>query len=292
MTKTSGYKLGRKNNWRRWQWNRIAEILSCARRDALVLYLPAEEDLDRIVALQHGFRDSNLIAVDSSEHVVKTLRSQNRLAIHGRIEDVLFSWPRDWPLSVVIADFCQGFDRSARNFLVALVHADWDMTVSVNLLRGRENDKEQREVVAIHRDQMEQWNLSESERQDNVHKHRGLMFFNCYFNSMCGWRGWLAGERYVEGEEIRCDADFRERIFGGLHKATTYKARYDGAVQKFDSVVFTSHAMGSVPDERPPEQREDHGKNGLATDVLKDMSGNIRAIRAVRTRMMRQRSTA
>ena len=41
------YKFGRKNNWRRWAWNKAKDRLSVPVKDAVVLYLPSKQNIDQ-----------------------------------------------------------------------------------------------------------------------------------------------------------------------------------------------------------------------------------------------------
>ena len=73
------YKNGRKNNWRRTVFNQVSARVSA--RDAIVVYLPGPQDLDRQVLCEKGFSPNNLIAVDKDRNVVASLRSKNKVAI-------------------------------------------------------------------------------------------------------------------------------------------------------------------------------------------------------------------
>lgn len=107
--KIDGYKFGDKNNWRRWVWNRICERLTKPRRDAVVVYLPGKEDLDRKVAVERGFSPYNLIAVDRSPSVVSIMKAKGALCIEGNLIDVLQCFKNtNVRVDVVLADLCCG----------------------------------------------------------------------------------------------------------------------------------------------------------------------------------------
>lgn len=134
------YKFGQKNNWRRRSWNEIARRVK-NKRDAVVLYLPASEDLDRPVAVGKGFHPSNLIAVDTDIKVVDHLRKQGKLAIHDKLENVVAAWPEAPSIGVVFADFKCGFSQP----VIDLVGHIWKCrganpktVVATNMLRGRD----------------------------------------------------------------------------------------------------------------------------------------------------------
>ena len=102
------YDFSQKRHWRRTVWNGIRERLEKPVREALVLYLAAEQDEDREIALQKGFREENLIAVDRRLHVVDSLRAQRRLALHGDVIDVASNWNPAVEVDAVALDFCCG----------------------------------------------------------------------------------------------------------------------------------------------------------------------------------------
>ena len=140
----SKYKRGPKNNWRRWQWNRIVERLKVAKirpRDALVLYLAGKENLDMPEAVRRGFRPENMIAVDLEKDVVSHLRNQGITAICQPLHEVIRNWPKNDLIHVVVADFCSGFSRATAAFANSLLDSEGlalQVVIAVNLLRGRD----------------------------------------------------------------------------------------------------------------------------------------------------------
>lgn len=137
MLDATDYKNGQKNNWRRRAWNHIASL---ADKDAVVLYLPGERDLDRKEAVQRGFKDNNLIAVERDKSVAATLRKQGVNTINSDLLTVLQNWPNHTPIGVVIADLQCGFDPAVFDLVkaFALHPALYETTFLVNLQRGRD----------------------------------------------------------------------------------------------------------------------------------------------------------
>lgn len=185
MSGLEHYRNGQKRNWRGWQWNRIVERLTVPVEEATVLYLCGPEDLDREKALARGFLNENLIAVDVDEKNVQRVRSRGGIGITGNLLSMLWSWPSDWPVDVVVADFCAGFDNTAIGLMYALffseaVSAEWPrLTVlSVNLQRGRDPQTNKfRDAIRDLSD--EDWPL----------KHRGFQFYSMAINSIHQWLG-------------------------------------------------------------------------------------------------------
>lgn len=132
------YDNGRKNNWRGRVWNCITERLTVKPRDAVVLYL-AGDDLDREKAIQKGFSDHNLIAIDRDKNIVSRIRQDSHLAVHATLRDVIVRWAVR-PVHVVICDLCSGVNGHvlyAANSL-AIKPEFKDSVVVFNLLAGRE----------------------------------------------------------------------------------------------------------------------------------------------------------
>lgn len=138
MIGLENYKTATKNNWRKQCWNEIARRVS-NKKNAVVLYLAAEQDLDRGEAIRRGFRAENLIAVDLRQTVVDSLRSRGKVAIQGRIEHVACAWH---DVDVVYADFCCGFTREAMRAVEMLNLFPFvkdDCVFLFNFQRGRES---------------------------------------------------------------------------------------------------------------------------------------------------------
>lgn len=138
-----------RNDIRRSWWNRVAEALP-NKRDALVLYLPGEMDLDRKEAVDRGFSDWNLIAVEANRKVASKLRLQGRTVIHGRLADVMEAWPAQHPVAYVAADLQCGWGNEVERILNAYMslQAFNGAVLLVNLQRGRDST----EVAGVVRD--------------------------------------------------------------------------------------------------------------------------------------------
>jgi hypothetical protein len=134
------YKFGTKNNWRKWLWNRITERLHVPARHALVLYMGATEDLDRVEALRRGFTNTNLIHVDRDAKVTAAIRRAGGLGVTGDFFDVVRCWPQRHSIDVVLGDFCNGLTMSNLMGVVGLPL--WrqcrESVFAFNLLRGRD----------------------------------------------------------------------------------------------------------------------------------------------------------
>ena len=139
------YRFGQKNNWRRRTWNDIAgrlRALGRQPRDAVVLYLPGPDDLDRVVAKEKGFRDANLIAIDANPAVALRMGRLGKLVIRHRLEAVLDQWNPDRnPVHVIHADLCTNINRNVVMILsnaAAICRRSGGGVVMLNMLRGRE----------------------------------------------------------------------------------------------------------------------------------------------------------
>lgn len=131
------YKTGTKNNWRHQCWNEISRRVK-NKRNATVLYLAAEQDLDRSVAIRRGFQANNLIAVDMRQSVVDQLRDKSKIAVQGRIEHIACAWA---DVDVVYADFCCGLTKDAMRSIEMMCMLPFIKNECVflfNFMRGRE----------------------------------------------------------------------------------------------------------------------------------------------------------
>lgn len=161
------YLNGTKNNWRRWQWNRICDRLKVSGvdpRDAGVLYLAGPDDEDRRVAKERGFRHENLVAVERDEGNAAALRSRGVLTFHGELSDAVEHPPLD-RLDVVIADLCGGLSALTADLYASLcgLRPRGQVTiVAVNMLRGRDGE-------------------FGSEFAASFGKHRGKAFVNMFW---------------------------------------------------------------------------------------------------------------
>lgn len=134
------YKFGQKNNWRRRVWNEIARRVA-DRRNALVLYLAGEQDLDRKVAVEHGFRPNNMIIVEKDKRVAACLRAEGKVVLNMSLNDALYAWPNESPeVAVVYADLCCGLqpDVGALDDVMGEKPSFFGAVALVNMLRGRD----------------------------------------------------------------------------------------------------------------------------------------------------------
>jgi len=158
MVGLSSYESPQKQAWRGWQWNQVVAHLPEFRRsgrvpskgsagerlvtsEKTVLYLagPTARDLD--CAVQRGFHPTNVIAIDLTDENIVAVRERGGIGICDDLNVVLRSWPADWHIDVVIADFCCGLDKTAVRFMNALFCSrgvSHKTVISLNLQRGRD----------------------------------------------------------------------------------------------------------------------------------------------------------
>lgn len=175
----TGYKFGRKNQWRRTVWNRIAERLDVPAREAIVLYLAGPDDLDAREAVRRGFQQRNLIAIDRDPEIVKDLRKGGRLAVTADFLSVMFAWKYTRPVHVIFGDFCCGIDDRflGRLHLACRNPAFRSAAFAFNFMRGREVKSDR---IAAIRELMEDEGYST--------KHRGViyLYFHLFNMSVLG----------------------------------------------------------------------------------------------------------
>jgi hypothetical protein len=180
------YKFGTKNNWRRITWNRIIERLHVPARDAVVVYLAGESDLDRQEAKRRGFRDNNLIPVERDKNVCKKLRDKKILCVHGDIIQALDGWPIDRRVDVVLCDLVSGLEDKyihAMNRWMNYREAFSTTVFCFNFQRGREhNGKAIKSIVSG------RGGCSESDAEI-FNKHRGMFFYVAAFHNFCFAQG-------------------------------------------------------------------------------------------------------
>jgi hypothetical protein len=136
------YDFANKEKWRVWTWNQIRRKLKVPIKDAVGLYFPGPQDLDRPVAIKKGFSPHNLFGVERDCATVKALRKNKVNVIEGDLMATIRYWSTTPPqLDFINADFTCGITPATLAFLAALYGCD-GMTnptvVVVNLLRGRD----------------------------------------------------------------------------------------------------------------------------------------------------------
>jgi len=222
------YNFGQKNHWRRWLHNRIAERLRVPAREAVVLYLAGEQDLDRREFLRRGYRPDNLIAVDLDGAVVATLRRRGVIAIEGDIATIARVWPRR--LDVVIADFTSGLRNKLFLEVADATCGNPGPVWAVNLLRGREEGGNQ--IIG------EKLNIAGYEPQAaGMEKHRGLRMLIGIPAALAS--GVMQGVPYAtwRGSYLRLVDEYAERSNPAFYSYLSTSG------QVFDTVVFESAAM-------------------------------------------------
>lgn len=193
MLGADSYRNATKETWRGWVWNRIVERLpgfnpkmgpAALRRlceDKTVLYLPGPDDLDRRCAMKRGFRNENLIAVDISKERAENVRAAGGLAIRGTIQEVVASWPLDWPVNIVMADYCGGLTWGNAGIVLGLARGGIVKggIVAINMMRGRESfSSEDKRNLIEYRDTIKRF---PGGLPSNADKNRAVMFmYNLY----------------------------------------------------------------------------------------------------------------
>lgn len=135
MQGLSSYASKSKGDHRRWAWNRIRERCGT---DAVGLYLCGPDDIDRQIATEKGFRNSNLIAVDYDEANIARVRKAGGIGICGRLQDILQHW-NDGQVDFILYDSCSTIVECMNvlygGMFRALKHSG---TIYINMQRGRE----------------------------------------------------------------------------------------------------------------------------------------------------------
>lgn len=119
-------------------WNQIGKRIQVPKRDALVLYMAAKEDHDRAVAVNNGFKDKNLFAIDRDPKVVSALREDGVWGVSGEMSNAVANW--SGKAHVIFADLCCGIGGEMAKLIGGTLYSPaFNRTVfAINLLRGRE----------------------------------------------------------------------------------------------------------------------------------------------------------
>jgi hypothetical protein len=280
------YNFGVKNNWRRMMWNRIVERLSVPPRDAVVLYLAGESDLDRKVAISKGFRSRNLIAVEMDERIATMLRNSGTLTVCGGIDLAVGYWANQ-PVHVVLADFCSGFTQSPCQLLMNLATNRFfsDSVVAMNLLRGRDR-----------------WNRKDSPTEINeamnrriIGTHRARAAFNYqadYLKDIIVYEPLVCPPGFVTEAELNAFLLQRADIEQHSYMSTSG--------QVFDSAVWRNCSLTGILAWRVRDTNSKGRQLGMkqididaalyGKSAIKDapIARQILAIRATRTRLLNQ----
>ncbi len=230
---TKEYKFNTKNNWRRWNWNRIGDFFTVhERKSKTILYLAGESNLDAEIAAEKGFNPKRMIAIERDKHVTRALRDNGVTTINGDFFDVIRNW--DDYADVVIGDFCCGLSDTAIGRIGDLAFNPniSKAVLSFNFLRGR--DASTNEVRA----ELNEWVKTET-------KHRGELFMSA-FGRCVAWA--LEGEIVVQttagledkrniGHHIGNIVDRSgDVIINDLMRPKSFS--YKSGALSFDSVVF------------------------------------------------------
>lgn len=248
------YRSGTKSTWRGWQWNRIQErlpgwkpklgpaSLRALARDLVVAYLVGPDDVDRICALGRGFRNENIIAIDTNEENIERVRRSGGLGVCTTLAEAIAFWPHSMPFDVVVADYCSGLlSMNTRALAAALMLSSGNINrkqmpiISLNMLRGR--DRESKSF----RDQFLEF--PNNSQGKGLQKHRGTI-------GLIGMLEFAAGLVSVN-ERTNINDVFTELFYEAV--PVTAKGQkcpigeYKSGVQVFDSIVFRwpVHCNGS-----------------------------------------------
>jgi hypothetical protein len=209
--------------------------------EALVLYLAGAADLDREIAIRHGFKNLNLIAVESDKLVISSLRKKGVLVVDGKIQEVIQSWRPSRYVDLLVCDFCSGWEPVVIDTLLSNMMANpsfFRSVIVINVMRGRDARSNERRQEILSR-------LSHSEKEI-VGKHRGRLIAEDFIKEVA--------------ETLNEDCDDNtlppEARYDRLSLLKMMSPRYfsyrSETGQVFDSVVFrqyTAHDMSDVPQE-------------------------------------------
>jgi len=274
------YKFGTKNHWRRTIWNRIVERLFVPAKDAVVLYLAGEQDLDRTIAVAKGFQSHNLIAIDRSKRVVKMLRNNGTLALHGNLIEVIGEW-QNLKVDVVFADCCSGVSPEVAFLAIKLGTAESfkDSVLAFNLMRGRDY-----------------WKGFSDQDGSWIGKHRGLWIAGLNAGSFQAVVPGIAAA--IEYQALRGRSIAEWATERAMATPLSYKSK---SGQIFDSVVWRNCSMWEFLRDQETFFQIECARNGIAfsgtdvqafvdrrqkTDTSKPITRQIAAIKATRTRIM------
>lgn len=270
-TQDKYYESGIKSNWRRTAWNSIAGRVR-DKKNARVLYLPASKDLDRRVAVSKGFRPNNLIGIERDKSVVKQLRAENKLCIHGSAMDILAAWPSSSPVDVVFLDLTGPLTSEVftKAYTLSMSPAVHEKTViALNLLHGRE-PKHDTDFLK---------NLKEKYRADTI--HRGELYFIALFDE------WVDEIAVENGQSVggvptpRLQENFLLWMKNELNPwFDQYKS--DAGNQYFDTLVYNNRLTSSVGNSSSEEWRKDIILNNKKVRKAVNNIRNVLAIQQMR----------
>lgn len=217
------YKYGNKKQWRRWVWNRLQERTQ-RQGEGLVLFLAGESAHDIWLARRKGFSPRNMLAVEHDGPTRDKLRAKGVLTIDGDLCDVLAAWPKDRPVTAVLADFCSGFEeRYAKSFLaVQTDNPSFAHTAfALNMLRGR--------------DKSTNWVRSWLVEKGFDEKHRGYQFYLAVMVSLVVGEARLNGYDEEQAQQI---LDRRFPVVCDMTRPGFYSYQSAAGSQVFDCCVW------------------------------------------------------
>lgn len=176
---TKDYRFGQKNNWRRWLWNEIRRRKPPHKLNGPILYLAGKEDRDRQVAIEKGYAECDLIAVEKHAAVRDELRALHVNTVQGNLSDVIYSYPPERDIGVIIADYCSGLYREQADLSGAISNpAATFSVIAVNLQRGRDPQSATLREMLRGRHLFLAADADSIERIDiDIEKHRGAQYF-------------------------------------------------------------------------------------------------------------------
>jgi hypothetical protein len=234
-----------------------------------VLYLAAEQDLDRRVAVSKGFAANNMIAVDARKSVVDKLRSETKLAIHGRMEDVAPLYPG---ANVVHVDFCCGLTdlvAKAANRIVLSGHHPKGAVFLFNLQRGREHGKGRSYIRATQQALLDEYGLQL--------KNRAELLFFLIFSYLVDVRA-SNGQLDLSSDSIKSTRElnsFKELIFSIFRPFIVSYKSAAGRGLYFDTLIITNPFS--------PFNAGDLRREYMEGKKFQALSKKVAAIKAVQT---------
>jgi hypothetical protein len=246
------YDFGPKRHWRRWVWNRIAEMTP-SRRDALVAYLPGARDFDKPIATALGFRANNMIGLERDKDALGQARSCGALVVGADFFDGVDALcMRGSSIDVVFGDFCGGFSHR----LIGTT-AGWtslgEFTTAVfafNMLRGREFDPTLKPLYKMVGDSAREYGI------DGHPNHRGMALAI----NVCG----VIARLLIENKQAN-GWDVVDLGVALLEEARPRFHTYKSDTQIFDSVVF-KNPLPSLFEGPGNGAASVYGKSGVARD--------------------------
>jgi hypothetical protein len=280
------YDYGKKRNWRRWVWGRIADRVKRPNKEIVVVYLPGGNNLDAMIAEEKGFDLRNLFAVEKDPGKVKALRKMGVNVINRDLATVVCGWQGTPLIDAVIGDYCGGVGDDAQILAVMLPVAKGLSAACLfclNFLRGRDA------CFTEFRERAQQY-IGDDQ------KHRGVLF--SWYATSC-----TLGpiDRFYYGDE-EVVAHFgkkqTDKLFG-IEKVKISKGfgfefnsyRNQAGNTFYDSVVFNSGFVRRYFEKHHPailRIYDDFG-GGMGVDYMTAARRDIAAAKAHRTMRLKNK---